>query len=69
MNWLFWSRLASTQHHSMFGHHVLQQPRSSVTERASANNKDIHALQSFENHVLQQPRFLGTGRVRIGLPA
>jgi len=69
MNWLFCSRLGSTQHNSMFGDHVLQQPRFSVAERASANNKEIHALQSFGDLVLQQPRFLGTGRALIGLPA
>jgi len=56
------SRLGSTQHNTMFGDLVLQQPRFSDAGRASANHKEIHALQSFGDLVLQQPRFLGTGR-------
>jgi len=53
VNLLFCSRLGSTQHNSMFGDLVLQQPRFPDAGRASPNHKEIHALQSFGDLVLQ----------------
>ena len=62
VNLLFCRRLGSTQHNSMFGDLVLQQPRFPDAGRASPNHKETHPLQSFGDLVLQQPRFTDTGR-------